>query len=88
MGKDLDLFIDSLKVNYDRECYAYNTEFEWNGKTYLADICEAYECNECVICEVDNGKVNTKGVYINKHVKVVPEDLLKCVKEFIESLND
>ena len=74
-----------IKANEGRS--GFNCYFSVGEKRFYADITDfPFGQPECMIFSVGkNGRINWRGVYQNKDVKVSKRALKACIEEFKES---
>ena len=74
-----------IKANEGRS--GFNCYFSVGEKRFYADITDLpFGQPECMIFSVGkNGRINWRGVYQNKDVKVSKQALKACIEEFKES---
>ena len=74
-----------IKANEGRS--GFNCYFSVGEKRFYADITDfPFGQPECMIFSVGkNGRINWRGVYQNKDVKVSKQVLKACIEEFKES---
>ena len=76
------------RIKIERNYYngGYFAYFTKNGKKYYASLAYAFFLrSECMIFEYDKeGHINWAGVYCKRGLSVQKEELLNCIKEFLE----
>ena len=77
-----------IKANERRS--GFSCYFSVGENRFYADITDfPFGQPECMIFSVGkNGRINWKGVYQNKNVKVSKQSLKDCIKEFKERKDD
>ena len=77
--------MNKIQANEGRS--GFNRYFSVGEKRFYADITDfPFGQPECMIFSVGkNGRINWRGVYQNKDVKVSKQALKACIEEFKES---
>ena len=75
------------EIKANEGCSGFNCYFSVGEKRFYADITDfPLGQPECMIFSVEkNGRINWRGVYQNKDVKVSKQALKACIEEFKES---
>lgn len=74
----------SYNIERNRFNGGLHCKFNHNGKEYLADLAFVLDrlCEECMIFEVKDGKVDWSELYVKWHIPITEDALIECIEDF------